>query len=1176
MPDPIGAEDLYRFRWIDHVRLSRDGERVAYRLGWADATSRQNRSRIVVRRLLDQEAIEPTAAALRDHSPEWSPDGRRIAFISKVGPADQLFVQDVASGGEIRQLSSLPEGVAGPVWSPDGSRIAFAGTVLSDPDGVVDDPRPPESREQIRRAPVARVASRLDYKHDGQGYVDGRYHHLFVVPASGGSVTQLTSGAWDVTGYDWSPDGSRLVVSGNAEPGADLQRELNLYLVDLAGARHRLGGGFSLSSPAWSPRGDLIAFLAPNGLDAGLLERLWVVPLTGDGPRCLTANFDQAVSDTVITDMRAGHGTRMCWSAQGDRVYFCASGPGVTGVYSADLEGNVRQEVGGQRRIFDFDVASGVIAFASSDASNPGELHMLTEGAEARLTDLNPWLRDRYIAQPERHQFTAPDGWMIEGWLLKPPDLDTTKLHPLVLEVHGGPHGEYGWAFFHELQILAGMGYVVLYVNPRGSDGYGERFRREVVRDWGGKDFADLMSALDQVIEQTGYIDANRLGIAGGSYGGYMTNWAIGQTDRFSAAVSMRSISNLVSEYSQHDIVLWGVLELGPPPWPDLDELWKRSPIRYVQNIKTPLLLTCGEMDLRCAISQSEELFGALRLLGKTVELVRFPEESHDLSRNGRPDRRVERLRRVAGWFERFLGTARLERHAEEATQVLPVPVFATRELAAEPVAAAPAAAEPMAVEPLAGASATDTVVLKAQPVARPVVEPDVKDTQVLETLAPVEPAAEMPVPEIAEPEALPDLPEPEPLVAAATGSEQAASTEPEPVIETGTESGPAAATEPEPVIAAESEEAASTEPEPVIAAESEETASTEPEPVVAAESEETASTEPEPVVETGTESEQVVAVEAESESVPAVQPAAELESAHDGHDGITTVPEKWTEMAPEAPEPAAVAEAASPPEQHTALEPAAATAADAEPPREPLIDEPEAPSWPQPEPEPEPVVAAAEPKAQPESVTAETEVQTEARPEPAAASQVLPEPVAEASEHETAAEAASQPAAADPVKSTMIRWPGSTSPGNGARTTQADTFEEATSIIPAWKHADAPPDSKRTVSLQAVPPEEVAAGSGYAALLTFESGPFAGRIVALPNHMVTIGRAPDNDVVVGDPATSGRHGRIEMRGGSFWIGDLGSTNGTLVNGEPVIEKQLSDGDLIAIGQNAIRFTLES
>src|SRR5579864_963703 len=651
MAAPLSPEDLYRFRWIDHVRLSRDGEWVAYQVGWADGNSRQNRSRIVARRLLDQEPLAPSGGVQRDHSPEWSPDGHMLAFVSRVGAADQLFVLDLTTGGAPQQVSSVPEGVSSPAWSPDGTRIAFLGAVVSDPDAVVDDPRPPESREQIRRAPVARVVRRLDYKHDGLGYVDGRYHHLFVVPASGGDAKQLTSGAWDVNDFDWSPDSSRIVLSGNAEPRADLQRELNLYLVDLQGSRQRLGGGFLLSTPIWSPKGDQIAFIAPNGLDAGLLERIWVVPLAGGGPRCLTANFDQAVGDGVINDMRAGHGARICWSESGDPVYFIASGPGVSSVFSVDLDGSVREEIGGQRRVYDFDLAGGTFAFCVSDTSTPGELHMLTNGAEARLTDLNPWLRDRYVAQPEQHFFTAPDGWRLEGWVLKPQGLDPNRLYPLVMEIHGGPHGQYGWSFFHELQTLAGMGFVVFYMNPRGSDGYGERFRCEVVRDWGGKDYLDLMTSLDQMIEQAGYIDTDRMGVGGGSYGGYMTNWIIGQTTRFSAAVAMRSISNLVSEYAQHDIVLWGVLQLGPPPWPDLDELWRRSPIRYVKNVRTPLLLTAGEMDLRCAISQSEELFGALRLLGKTVELVRFPEESHDLSRNGRPDRRVERLRRIAGWF---------------------------------------------------------------------------------------------------------------------------------------------------------------------------------------------------------------------------------------------------------------------------------------------------------------------------------------------------------------------------------------------------------------------------------------------------------------------------------------------------------------------------------------------
>ena len=1071
MPAPLRSEDIYRFRWLDHVRLSPSAEYVAYEVRWADAESRSNQSRVVVRRVLDPEPIEAAVGQRHDHGPEWSADGRRLAFASKRGAADQIFVLDLASGAS-RQLSSLPEGASSPVWSPDGTHVAFLGKVVSEPAGVVDDPRPPENSDQVRRTPVARIASTLDYKYDGVGYRDGRHQHVFVVSAEGGQATQLTNGAWDVGGVDWSPDGTRLVVIGNADEDRDLRRETHVYTLDFSGNLEKIATGYDIVSPIWSPRGDVIAYSSLNGDEAGLLDRLWIVPASGGTARCITANLDLAVGDGVISDMRAGHGVPMCWSRDGDRVYFPASGPGATGIYSVDLDGNVRAEVGGQRRIYDFDVAGGVIAFAASDTNDPGELHVVMQGAEARLTDLNPWLRERYIAQPEEHSFTAPDGWVMQGWLLKPPGFDPSKQYPLVMEVHGGPHAEYGWAFFHEFQVLAGMGFLVFYMNPRGSDGYGEVFRRAVVKDWGGKDYVDLMTALDQVIERTGAVDTARMGIGGGSYGGFMTNWAIGHTTRFAAAVSMRSISNLVSEYAQHDIVLWGELELGPAPWPDQDALWERSPIKYVRDMKTPLLLTCGEMDLRCAISQSEELFGAMRLLGQTAEMVRFPEESHDISRNGRPDRRVERLHRIAGWFERFLGTHTIERPEGVTATVPPAPV----------VEEAPA----------------------PEPVVAPEPEP-----------APVAQAAAEPEPE----------PAPELVELPAPTAEEAAEAEPVVVAE-------ASAVEAEPVA----------EPEP---------APPEPEPVAVAE---TVTIEtPEPVA-------------AEASPEPAV--AAEPEPVADTQ-VVTTLPADTQVPAPEeATIHVAYPAPAAPPEPVVAPAPAEPTWGEA-----PLPEpSPVTPSW-----EEQPAAAAPTWEEQPAAPPGPTWDQAPAATAPPSTWDAVERPAPPAPVPEPPTLAPTLPPAQPASGSTIVAWPGGAAAAAAVPEPAVDGgvgSEAATSIMPAWSPPQANP-TKETLALHALEPEPSAQGEPPAKL-TFETGPFARRVVGIPDSSATVGRAPDNDIIIGDPATSGHHCRIEVRGGFYWISDLGSTNGTLVNGEPIIDKQLDHGDVISIGQNTIRFTLRA
>jgi dipeptidyl aminopeptidase/acylaminoacyl peptidase len=653
---PFTADDIYNFRWIDHVRLDPAGERVAYVVRRADREAVDYRSQVYLRGLGADDPVIQATAGPKDDSPEWAPDGRRLAFVGKKGTVTQVFVLD-PDAGDARQLTSLEFGAGAPQWSPDGRWIAFKGSVLGHPEGVVADPRPREGGPDAPpRPPIARVAQGLDYKFDGRGYLDGRRGHLFVVATDGGEPVQLTFGRWDVEGFDWSPDGRSLAVAGNAETDNDLMETNFLYVVPVGdGPLRQVAGGLEIATPRWSPKGDSIVF-AGTDQRAGSYTRLWVVSPSGGDQRCITAERDICVGDHCISDMRGGHGFEINWSADGTRILFPVALPGRSELWSCTVAGaDLRPEVAGNRQVFDWSLAKGAIVVAASDPSTPGDLFVRDAAGERRLTTINTFFADRVTAMPERWEFSAADGLKLEGWLLKPEGFDAGRKWPLVMEVHGGPHGEYSWSFFHEFQVLAGSGYLVFYVNPRGSCGYGEAFQRACVMDWGGKDFEDLMTSLDQLIDRTGYVDTDRLGVGGGSYGGFMTNWVVGHTDRFKAAVSMRSIADFVSDYRACDIALWNDQEMGQLNWSDPRSIWERSPIRYVESIRTPLLLTHGEMDLRCPIHQAEELFGALRVLRREVELVRFPEESHDLSRSGRPDRRIERLNRIAGWFGKHI-----------------------------------------------------------------------------------------------------------------------------------------------------------------------------------------------------------------------------------------------------------------------------------------------------------------------------------------------------------------------------------------------------------------------------------------------------------------------------------------------------------------------------------------
>jgi len=650
---PIEADDVLRIAVVDEPRISPDGRSVAFVVTTVDRDANEYRSAIW---LADVDGGEPrqfTGGESRDRAPRWSPDGGSLAFLSdRGGSKGQLFVI-TAAGGEARRLTRLNAPIHHHAWSPTGDRLAFVARVR--PEGAPD-PADAES-------PVVREIDRIKHKLDGEGLLIGR-EHVFVVAAAGGELARLTSGDWDDGQPAWSPDGSTLAFASNRTPDRDTNDASQIWAVPASGGDAWLvsEGDEALEGPAWSPDGGSIACLgrAADG-PSGANSRLWLLPSEGGAATCLTPAFDRSIGSDVLADLR-GHAPDPIpdWTPDGARIRFLASDRGNAHLFEIAVAdrgaGEPRRVHGGERQILSFSAAGDRIAFAATGALEPGDVFVASAdgSGERRLTAANRALFDELeLATPEPLEVVGANGEPVQAWVL-PGRGDGPR--PTLLEIHGGPHALYGNAFFHELQLLAARGYTVVYANPRGSLGYGERFCSEIAGGWGDLDYRDLMAVTEAAVARPD-VDEDRLGVLGGSYGGYMTNWIVGHTDRFKAAVTMRCLSNLLSMYGTSDIGTWFCeREMLGTPGTALERYWRLSPIAYAEHVRTPILILHGEQDLRCPLEQAEQWFVTLRRLGKTVEFLRFPDENHNLSRNGRPDRRLLRLERIVGWFDRWLG----------------------------------------------------------------------------------------------------------------------------------------------------------------------------------------------------------------------------------------------------------------------------------------------------------------------------------------------------------------------------------------------------------------------------------------------------------------------------------------------------------------------------------------
>lgn len=661
---PLQLDDLFSLRAVGRVALAPDGERVAFELKRPDPKENKNFTQLMLADARSGRVRSLTAGKFNYTLPKWSPCGRYLAFVSDREKSSRLFVLPM-DGGEALCITDKDGRVADFDWSPDSGRLVYLYQPLSERETLERDGKD----DELKKRPQFKHITRLFHKLDGAGWWNGHYTHVWITDRDGQRRKQLTFGAYDDREPRFSPDGKLVSFISNRLPNPDLFADNgDIYVVRPTGGaiRKLTTATGACAGHAWSPDGRQIAYIGANyklGESWKHLEHVWVIPSIGGKARNITPNVFNDCRNLTLGDITglSFEVTPPAWSAGGDRLYFMVSERGATRLYSQSLRrDDLRCELPGDLNLLHFHRTrpDGPFALSFGTAVTPGDVYRFDPGRDAfpqRLSDVNSEVFERVeVSVPESFEVRS-DSTLVHGWVLKPPGFDKRRKYPAILQIHGGPHAQYGHNFFHELQWMAARGYIVVYTNPRGSAGYGLKYRNSIHADWGNLDYKDVMRAAEWMAARP-YVDRSRLGITGGSYGGFMTNWVIGHNDFFHAAVTQRSVTNLESMFGTSDYGYDLGHEFGGTPWQNRALLLKQSPLTYVKNIHTPLLIEHEEQDHRCPIEQGEQLFACLKVLGREVEMVRFEGESHGLCRTGRPQNRAERLRRIMGWFERHIG----------------------------------------------------------------------------------------------------------------------------------------------------------------------------------------------------------------------------------------------------------------------------------------------------------------------------------------------------------------------------------------------------------------------------------------------------------------------------------------------------------------------------------------